>query len=77
MNALYTVEYKGTYKEVTFTEEGKTQIRDLFDLKQDQDYSAGKLLEELFPEMKDMDINVKKNAIYKIQVVLERDYTGG
>ena len=76
MNALYTVEDKGTYKEVTFTENGQTQIRDLYDLKQDPHYSAGKLLEELFPEMKEWDIHVQKNAIYQIQVVLGRDYTG-
>lgn len=77
MNALYTVEDKDTYKEVTFTEEGRTQIRELFDKKQDPHYSAGKLLEELFPEMKEWDINVQKNGIYQIQVVLGRDYTGG
>ena len=77
MNALYTVEDKGTYKDIKFTEEGQTQIRDLFEKKQDQHYSAGKLLEELFPEMKEWDANVRKNATYQIQVVLERDYTGG
>jgi hypothetical protein len=76
MNTLYTVEDKGTYKEVTFTEDGQTQIRDLFDVKQDPHYSAGKLLEELFPEMKDWDPNVRKTATYQIQVVLERNYTG-
>ena len=76
MNALYTVEDKGTYKEVTFTEDGQTQIRDLFDLKQDPHYSATKILEELFPEMKDWDPNVRKTATYQIQVALKRDYTG-
>ena len=76
MNTLYTVEDKGTYKEVTFTEDGQTQIRELFDLKQDPHYSATKLLEELFPEMKDWDPNVRKTATYQIQVVLERNYTG-
>jgi hypothetical protein len=76
MNALYTVEDNDTYKEVTFTEEGQLKIRDLYDLKQDPHYSAGKLLEELFPEMKEWDIHVQKNAIYQIQVVLERDYSG-
>ena len=77
MNTLYTVEDKGTYKEVEFTEDGKTKIRELFDKKQDQRYSASKILEELFPEMKEWDINVRKNATYQIQVVLERDYVGG
>lgn len=76
MNALYTVEDKGTYKEVEFTEDGQLKIRDLFDLKQDPHYSATKLLEELFPEMKDWDPNVRKTATYQIQVTLERDYTG-
>jgi hypothetical protein len=76
MNALYTVEDKGEYKDIKFTEEGKSQIRGLYDLKQDPHYSAGKLLEELFPEMKEWDIHVQKNAIYQIQVVLERDYSG-
>ena len=32
MNALYTVEDKGAYKNVAFTENGQTQIRELFDL---------------------------------------------
>lgn len=77
MNALYTVEDKGTYKDVKFTEEGQLKIRELFDKKQDQRCSATKLLEELFPEMKEWDPNVQKIATYKIQVVLERDYTGG
>ena len=76
MNALYTVEDKGEYKDIKFTEEGKSQIRGLYDLKQDPHYSAGKLLEELFPEMKEWDIHVQKNARYQIQVVLERDYSG-
>ena len=30
MNTMYTVEDKGAYKEVTFTNEGQTQIRELF-----------------------------------------------
>jgi hypothetical protein len=76
MNALYTVEDKGAYKEVTFTDNGQLKIRDLFDKKKDPYYQAGKLLEELFPEMKDMNPDVKKTATYQIQVVLERDYAG-
>jgi hypothetical protein len=76
MNALYTVEDKGEYKDIKFTEEGKSKIRDLFDLKQDPHYSATKLLEELFAEMKEWDIHVQKNAIYQIQVVLDRNYAG-
>jgi hypothetical protein len=76
MNALYTVEDKGEYKDIKFTEEGQLKIRNLYDLKQDPHYSAGKLLEELFPEMKEWDIHVQKNAIYQIQVVLDRNYAG-
>ena len=45
-------------------------------VKQDPHYSATKILEELFPEMKDWDLHVRKNATYQIQVVLERDFTG-
>lgn len=76
MNALYTVEDKGTYKEVVFTEDGQTQIRELFDKKQDPQYPATKLLEELFPEMKEWDLHARKNATYQIQVALKRDYKG-
>ena len=76
MKTQYTVEDKGTYKDVNFTEEGKTQIRILFDQKKDQQYPATKLLEELFPEMKEWDLHVRKNASYQVQVVLERDFTG-
>jgi hypothetical protein len=76
MKTLYTVEDKGTYKDVEFKKEGKTQIRVLFDKKQDPRYSAAKLLEELFPEMKEWDANVQNTAIYQIQVVLGRDYNG-
>jgi hypothetical protein len=40
MNALYTVEDKGTYKEVEFTEDGQTQIRELYNKKQDPPVSG-------------------------------------
>jgi len=76
MNALYTVEDKGTYKNVTFTEDGQLKIRDLYNKKLDPHYSAAKLLEELFPEMKEWDLHARKNATYQIQVALKRDYTG-
>jgi hypothetical protein len=74
---MYTVEDKGTYKEVEFTDEATAQIIELFDKKQDPRYSATKLLEELFPDiMNECDTNVQKNATYKIQVILGRDFTG-
>jgi hypothetical protein len=77
LNALYTVEDKGTYKEVTFTDEATAQIIELFDKKQDPKYSATKILAELFPDiMNDTDTNVQKNATYEIQVILGRDYEG-
>lgn len=73
----YTEEDKGTWSQVTFTEEEKQDIRDYAE-KYAKNYRSRTvpstvIRDSLFPRMPE---KLKNNAAWEIQVVLGRDYSG-
>ena len=71
MERGYTVEDKGHWKQVVYSEESKDRIKKI--LEENPGIRSTAIRDQLFP---DMDPALKDNAEYEIQVVLGRDYHG-